>query len=93
MARRLLNGTQSEWVKRQLLAGDRLIHCDLIAACNGRGGWRLGAHIHRLRKEGWPVISTELPTTNANQFGAPVVYSLPEDWKPGSGGPAQLELL
>ncbi|MFZ1494736.1 MAG: hypothetical protein WAU60_15175 [Candidatus Competibacter denitrificans] len=89
MAHRL-NGTQGEWVKRRLLAGERLIHTDLIDACNGRGGWRLGAHIHRLRVEGWPIRATALPTQNENGFGAPVAYSLPPGWRPGSS--EQLEL-
>lgn len=89
MARRP-NGTQGEWVKRRLLAGQRLIHSDLIDACNGCGGWRLGAHIHRLRTEGWPIRSTVLPTENENGFGAPVAYSLPPGWRPDNS--MQLEL-
>lgn len=91
MARRL-NGTQGEWVKSRLLAGERLTHSTLIDACNGRGGWRLGAHIHRLRVEGWPIRATALPTENENGFGAPVAYSLPLGWKPDSPVPTQLEM-
>jgi len=81
---------QGAWIRRKLLAGAHLSHTDLIQECKGRGGWRTGAHIHRLRKEGWPIISTALPTSNENGFGAPVVYYLKPGWKPDSS--TQLEL-
>ncbi len=54
-----LSGTQLATVKAELLAGKALNHADLIAACGGNGGWRLGALIHSLssdKQEPWPII-------------------------------------
>ena len=87
--RRLLNCTQGEWVKRQLLDGRRLAHRDLIRICGGRGGHRLAAHIWNLRhREGWEVNSTVLPgAAGPNHM---VNYSVPPGWHPN--GPSQLAL-
>lgn len=83
MPKQRLNSTQGEWVKRQLLAGKALAHPDLVKACGGRGGWRLGAHIHRLRRDGWPIESRPManpgPDTGLNP---PVSYQLLAGWKP-----------
>ena len=91
MARRF-DCTQVEYVRRQLLAGVVLSHPDLIKACGGRGGWRLGAVIHKLRKEhGWPVESRPMPNPGPDtELNPPVAYSLPPGWRPG--GPVQLSL-
>lgn len=89
MGARRLNGTQRSWVKRELLAGKTLTHPDLISACGGRGGWRLGAVIHKLRGEGWPVKSA--PIAGGCEANPPVRYSVPAGWQPG--GPVQLELV
>ena len=56
---RRLSGTQLATVKAELLAGKALNHSDLIAACYGNGGWRLGAIIHTLardKQDPWPII-------------------------------------
>lgn len=89
MARRL-KGTQADWVKARLLDGEALDHSDLIRACNGCGGWRLGAVVHKLRKGGWPVESRPLAGTGCEANPA-VCYVLPPGWRPG--GPVQLGLL
>lgn len=81
---------QGQWIRRKLLAGGRLNHLDLIQECKGRGGWRTAAYVHQLRKEGWPVLSVVLPTSNENWFGAPVAYYLKPGWRPD--GSTQLEL-
>ena len=91
MGARRLEGTQRQWVKRQLLDGRRLAHQDLMKACGGRGGWRLAAVIHKLRGEGWPVESRPMPNPGPDtDLNPPVVYRLPPGWKPG--GAAQLGL-
>lgn len=85
-----LNGTQDAWVKRQLLSGVALSHPDLITACNGRGGWRLGAVIHKLRREGWPIEARPMPNPGPDTgLNPPVVYRLQSGWQPGADGPAQ----
>ena len=57
---RRITGTQLATVKAELLAGKSLNHADLIAACNGNCGWRLGAIIHSLssdkQDEPWPIL-------------------------------------
>lgn len=86
-----LNGTQTAWVRRQLLNGVALSHPDLIKACNGRGGWRLGAVIHQLRREGWPIQSRPMPNPGPDtELNPPVCYSVPVGWRPG--GRVQHEL-
>lgn len=90
MARRL-ECTQVQWVKRQLLSGSPLAHPDLVKACGGSAGWRLGAHIYRLRKEGWPIESRPMPNPGPDtDLNPPVVYRLPAGWRPND--PAQLGL-
>ncbi|MDS4040826.1 MAG: hypothetical protein RKP20_06580 [Candidatus Competibacter sp.] len=89
--RRQLDGTQGEWVKRQLLAGKAIAHPDLVKVCGGRGGWRLGAHIHRLRRDGWPIESRLMPNPGPDtDLNPPVVYRLQAGWRPG--GPVQQAL-
>ncbi|MBL8252216.1 MAG: hypothetical protein JNJ76_01260 [Candidatus Competibacter sp.] len=92
MPKRRLDSTQGEWVKRQLLAGKALAHPDLMKACGGRGGWRLGAIVHTLRvKHGWPIESRPMPNPGPDtDLNPPVVYQLQTGWKPGS--PVQQEL-
>lgn len=90
MGARRLECTQGEWVRRQLLAGRSLAYPDLIVACGGRGGWRLGAVIRKLRQDGWPVRS--IPIAGGCQANPPVRYSIPAGWNPGGGGPVQLGL-
>ena len=86
-----LNCTQGQWVRRQLLSGVAISHPDLVEACGGRGGWRLGAHIHRLRREGWPVLSSPMPNPGPDSdLNPPVSYRLPTGWRPGVS--PQLEL-
>jgi hypothetical protein len=96
MVRRRLEGkTQLSWVKARLLSGVPLAHPDLIAECGGRGGWRLGAIVHTLRvRHGWPIESRPMPNPGPDtDLNPPVVYRLPPGWKPGGGGPVQLELV
>jgi len=91
MARRLDGGSQLDWVRRQLLSGVELAHPDLIKACGGRGGWRLGAVVYRLRREGWPIQSHPMSNPGpATELNPPVCYSIPVGWRPG--GPVQQEL-
>lgn len=86
---RRLNSSQGEWVKAELLSGAKLMHTDLIRVCAGRGGWRLGAIVHKLRGEGWPIHSRAI--AGGCHANPPVQYSIPAGWKPG--GPAQLALI
>ena len=89
MGARLLEGTQRQWVKQQLLDSRRLAHRDLIRICGGQGGHRLAAHIWNLRhREGWQVDSTVLP--GAAGPNPMVRYSVPPGWRPN--GAAQLGL-
>lgn len=89
MSKRRLDGTQGEWVKRQLLAGKPITHADLIQVCGGRGGHRLAAHIWNLRhQDNWPVASTVLP--GAGGPNPMVCYTVPTGWRPGAF--VQLEL-
>lgn len=91
MKKRRLDSTQGEWVRHQLLAGKALAHPDLVNICGGRGGWRMAAHIHRLRREGWPIESRPMPNPGPDtDLNPPVVYRLRAGWKPG--GPVQQEL-
>lgn len=85
---RRFNGTQQAWVKAQLISGRSLTHPDLIEICGGCGGWRLGAIIHKLRADGWPIHSTAI--AGGCEANPPVKYSIPAGWRPN--GPAQLGL-
>lgn len=85
--RRRLEGTQRQWVEKTLLSGKKVTHTDLIKACGGNGGWRLGAYIHALAKderEPWPILRAY----SGNRRMA--TYQLEKGFKPG--GPAQLGL-
>lgn len=78
---RRLSGTQLATVKAELLAGKALNHADLISACNGNGGWRLGAIIHTLssdRNDPWPIVRRY----SGNQRMA--TYTLAPGFKPGN---------
>ena len=77
---RQLSGTQLATVKAELLAGKALNHADLIAACNGNGGWRLGALIHALssdKTDPWPILRTYGGTRRI------ATYRLAPGFKPG----------
>ena len=81
---RRLKGTQRQWVEKALLSGKSLKHTDLIKACGGTGGWRLGAVIHELATDNWPI-------QRRYEAGRRVAtYWLPAGFKPGE--PFQLVL-
>ena len=87
MRRRRLEGTRRQWVEKMLLSGKAVSNTDLIAACGGQGGWRLGAYIHALAKdkeEPWPILRAY----SGNQRMA--TYQLEKGFRPG--GPLQLGL-
>ncbi len=84
---RRLEGTQRRWVENMLLSGKAVTHTDLIKACGGQAGWRLGAHIHALAKneqEPWPILRAY----SGNRRIA--TYQLEKGFRPG--GPLQLGL-
>ena len=84
--RRRLDCTQREWVRRQLLSGVALAHPDLVEICGGRGGWRLAAYVHQVRREGWPIESRPMPNPGPDtELNPPVCYSVPAGWRPGGG--------
>ena len=84
MARRRLTGTQRKWIEQALLSGKPLKHTDLIHACGGAGGWRLGAYINLLSNEKWPI------QRRYEGLRRVATYSLPAGFRPGE--PLQLSL-
>lgn len=85
--------SQKNWVVSQLLSGHAINHADLISECRGFGGWRLGAHIHRLRRDGWEIES--IPILDSDQIPTlqpPVEYRLKPGWQPDNLKP-QLSLF
>lgn len=86
------NGSQKNWVISQLMTGHAINHGDLISACRGFGGWRLGSHIHRLRRDGWPIESIPLSDNDEPTIQQPVKYQLKPGWQPDNRKP-QLQLF
>ncbi len=82
---------QRDWVETKLQLGIAINHADLIRECRGRGGWRLGAHIHQLRQSGWPIFSTPLGG-NDDAPSMAVEYRLQPGWQPDNRKP-QLPLF
>ena len=75
-------GSQRRWVTNQLLAGKPINHADLINQCRGFGGWRLGSHIHKLRRDGWPIESIPMGDIEEPTIQQPVEYRLKPGWQP-----------
>ncbi len=85
-------GSQRRWVTNQLLAGKPINHADLINQCRGFGGWRLGSHIHKLRRDGWPIESIPMGDIEEPTIQQPVEYRLKPGWQPDTRKP-QLPLF
>ena len=81
------NGSQKNWVVNQLLSGNAINHADLINECRGFGGWRLGGHIHRLRRDGWQIESVPLVDATEPTIQQPVEYRLKPGWQPDNRKP------
>ena len=85
-------GSQKQWVTSQLLGGNSINHLSLINECRGFGGWRLGSHIHRLRRAGWEIESIPMNNTAEPTIQQPVEYRLKPGWQPDNRKP-QLSLF